>query len=202
VHSTSRKKRRQASAGIEPHRGPTHTRLGNPFPVGLQPVVIDEKLQADTDVEASWSQKDYDPGLPQPYLYAKPPPCWPQLNLYPAERSAHETEEQYAIYRSYFERFTNTHAVLLGLCQEFCSLLGNHRTCAEGVCRRNGACSGIRDQGRYWLPLLVYPPCVPLDREIMETYREEVLTVFNEWEALQRKPHPAAPPVAPSRKTA
>ena len=74
-----------------------------------------------------------------------------------------------------FEQFTSTHAVYLGLCQELCTLLGNHLKCAEGPCRRNGACAGIRDQDRFGIPLVLFPPCVPLDREIIETYRAEIV---------------------------
>jgi hypothetical protein len=173
---------------------PTHSRLGNPYPAGLRPVVIDSTLAADTDVEAAWPRPDYEAGEPQEYLYEQPEAEWPRLNLYLAERSPHETDEQYALYRRDFERFTCTHAIWLDLCQQLCTHLGNHRTCAQGACRRNGACAGIRDQTRYWLPLLVYPPCVPLDREIMETYREEIKAELNRWEAEGRMPAPGCTP--------
>lgn len=33
----------------------------------------------------------------------------------------------------------------------------------------------IRDQNRFGIPLVLFPPCVPLDLEIIETYREEVV---------------------------
>ena len=192
MHSPRRKAKRP---------DPTRSRLGNPYPAGLRPVVIefDEALPGtDTDVEAAWSRRDYDPGAPQDYLHEQPEAEWPRLNLYPAARSPRETDEQYAIYRSGFERFTNTHAAWLGLCQQLCTHLGNHRACREGACRRTGACAGIRDQARYWLPLLVYPPCVPLDREIMETYREEIVAELSRCEAEDRTRLPVAPP----RKTA
>jgi hypothetical protein len=174
VHSPRKKDKQPGPT----HAGSTHSRLGNPYPAGLQPVVIefDTTLSAaDTDIESAWSQSDYKPGEPQDYLYEQPEADWPRLNLYLAERGPHETDEQYALHRRDFERFTCTHAIWLGLCQQLCTHLGNHRTCSEGACRRNGACAGIRDQNRYWLPLLVYPPCVPLDREIMETYRMEIV---------------------------
>jgi hypothetical protein len=151
------------------------SRLGNPFPAGLKPAEVPESIMGGLDVEAAWSKETYDPGEPEDYLHEQPAPGWPRLDLYPAKRRPHQTDEQYAICRSGFERHTNTHAVWLGLCQLLCSKLGNHRTCREGVCRRNGACRGIRDQRRYSLPLLIYPPCVPLDREIMETLRMEIV---------------------------
>ena len=83
--------------------------------------------------------------------------------------------EQYASYRRGIEQFTCDHAIYLGLCQLLCTHLGNHLKCREGACRRNGACAGIRDQDRFGIPLVLFPPCVPLDREIIETYRQEII---------------------------
>ena len=150
------------------------SKLGNPFPVGLKPADVPDDIMGGFDVEATWARQSYNPGAPQPYLYEPPDPSWPRLNLYPAGRGPRETEEQYAIFRRGFERGINGHAIFLGLCQRLCTFLGNHRACPVGTCRRKGACAGIRDQTRYWLPLLIYPPCIPLDREIIETFRDEI----------------------------
>ncbi len=87
----------------------------------------------------------------------------------------HETDEQYASYQRDIEQFTRNHAVFLRFCQVLCTHLGNHLTCREGPCRRNGACTGIRDQDRFDIPSVLFPPCVPLDYEITETYRQEIV---------------------------
>ena len=54
--------------------------------------------------------------------------------------------------------------------------MGNQLTCPEGICRRKGICFGMRDEERYSLAFLVFPPCVPLDLEIIETCRQEIST--------------------------
>ncbi|MEW9838615.1 hypothetical protein ABUE29_25940, partial [Mesorhizobium sp. ZMM04-4] len=195
VHSPGRKDKKPAPSRSRPDQSsPARSRLGNPFPAGLRPVLVDETLAADTDVEAAWSRNDYAPGAPQHYLHVRPAAEWPRLDLHLARRRPHETDEQYAIYRRCFERFTCAHAVWLGLCQRICTGLGNHRACREGACRRNGVCAGVRDQTRYWLPLLVYPPCVPLDREIMETYREEIKAEVRRLVGRDQAPLPVARP--------
>ncbi len=117
-------------------------------------------------------------GIVADYLYVQPDPKWPRLKLRLAPRGSRETDEQYAAYRRDIEQFTCTHAAFLGVCQMLCTLLGNHYTCAEGPCRRNGACSAIRDQDRFDIPLVLFPPCVPLDSEIIETSRREIIAVL------------------------
>ena len=109
------------------------------------------------------------------YLYVEPDPKWPRLRLRLAPRGQRETDEQYASYRRDIEQFTCDHALDRGLCQLLCTHLGNHLKCQEGPCRRNGACAGVRDQDRFGIPLVLFPPCVPLDREIIETYRQEII---------------------------
>jgi len=179
---------------------PTHSRLGNPYPVGLSHVVMDGP-PGSTDLEQPWAGMDYDPGVAaDDYLYEQPDPKWPRLKLYLAPRRRRETEEQYEGYRRGIERCTCLHAIYLGLCQLLSTHLGSHWTCAEGACRRNGCCVGIRDQDYYSLPLLVYPPCVPLDREITETCRMEIIAEMKRVVARGNEARPKAEPATAGRR--
>jgi hypothetical protein len=153
--------------------------MGNPYPAGLKPCVIEYDMtgknggmQPLTEPEISRPSPDV---VVADYLYVQPDPKWPRLRLSFARQGPRETDEQYAAYRRGIEQFTCNHSIYLGLCQELCTLLGNHRKCVEGPCRRTGVCSGIRDQDRYDIPLVLFPPCVPLDLEIIETYRQEII---------------------------
>ncbi len=159
---------------------PTHSQCGNPYPRGLKPVIIEYAPPGSNCMPQPLSEPEFpDEGssglVTDEYLYEQPDPKWPRLKLQLAPRGKRQTDEQYAAYRRGIEEFTCTHSIFVGLCQELCTLLGNHRTCLEGVCRRNGVCCGLRDQDRYWLPMLIFPPCVPLDLEIIETYRQEII---------------------------
>lgn len=182
MHSTPRKKRQRVRAGNESARPdrPTHSQMGNPYPPGLEPVVVEYGMPGVPMERCSTRplvEEEIKPpgGIVADYRYVEPDPQFPRLKLRLAPRREHETDDQYASYQEDIEQFTCNHAVYLGLCQELCTLLGNHRTCAEGPCRRNGACAGIRDQDRFDIPLVLFPPCVPLDLEIMETYRMEII---------------------------
>ena len=192
------KKRRQ---------NPTHSQMGNPYPGGLEPVAIKygipgipmERCSTRPLVEAEVPRPG---GIVADYLYVEPDPRWPRLKLRLAPRGKRETDEQYEAYRRNIEEFTCSHAVYLGFCQELCTLLGSHHACAEGPCRRTGACAGIRDQDRFDIPLVLFPPCVPLDREIIETYRREIVAEIRRLVAKENeepKAEPAARP-APSRR--
>jgi hypothetical protein len=177
VHSTPRKKRRRVRAGIEPERPawPTHSRLGNPYPRGLEPAVIDDINWEDLEQAVTKADTPAPGGDTYEYLYVEPDPQLPRLKLKLASQRQDQTDEQYASYRRHIEEFTSTHAIYLGLCQLLCTHLGNHHACSEGPCRRNAACSAIRDQDRFHIPLVLFPPCVPLDHEIIETYRQELI---------------------------
>jgi hypothetical protein len=152
--------------------------MGNPYPKGLEPSIIKYEPP---DKPNWWPQPLVEEEIVPPdgvvadYLYVEPYPQCPRLKLRLAPRGKHETDEQYASYQRDIEQFTCNHSLYLGLCQMLCAHLGNHLTCAEGPCRRNGACAGIRDQDRYDIPLVLFPPCVPLDLEIIETYRQEII---------------------------
>jgi hypothetical protein len=124
------------------------------------------------------------------YLYVEPDPQLPRLKLELASQRQDQTDEQYASYRRHIEEFTSIHAIYLGLCQLLCTHLGNHHACSEGPCRRNSACSAIRDQDRFHIPLVLFPPCVPLDHEIIETYRQELIAELKRIVARGNENHP------------
>ena len=177
---------------------PIHSRLGNPYPGGLEPVVIDDGTPGNTDLEQAVAKASLPGGIvTDEYLYVEPDPKWPRLKLRLAPRGKQETDEQYAAYRRDIEQFTCDHAIYLGLCQLLCTHLGNHLTCAEGPCRRNGACAGIRDQNRFDILLVLFPPCVPLDREITETYRMEIIAELKRIVAGAMGPSPLRAPQRP-----
>lgn len=174
MHSP-RRNPRSKQAGIEPAGWPTHSRLGNPYPRGLKPAVLDDEPPGGIDLAQAVARAGPPGGIVADYLYVEPDPRWPRLKLRLAPRGKNETDAQYEAYRRDIEQFTCTHAIYLGLCQELCTLLGNHLACPEGPCRRTGACAAVRDQDRFDIPLVLFPPCVPLDREIIEAYRQEIV---------------------------
>lgn len=154
--------------------------MGNPYPKGLEPVVLEYGIPGVPMEQCSTrplNEADIVPpgGVVADYLYVEPYSNCPRLKLRLAPKRPDETDEQYADYQRDIEQFTCNHSIYLGLCQMLCTHLGNHSACAEGPCRRNGACAGIRDQDRFDIPLVLFPPCVPLDLEIVETYRQEII---------------------------
>jgi hypothetical protein len=159
---------------------PALSQRSNPYPAGLKPVIVEYGppgtncgIQPLDGAEKPRPCRDL--VVTDQYLYEQPLEGMPRLRLGFARQGPRQTDEQYAAYRRDIEQFTCTHSIYLGLCQQLCTFLGNHRTCAEGPCRRTGVCSGIRDQDRYNIPLVLFPPCVPLDLEIIWTYRDEIV---------------------------
>ena len=174
-------RKRETNPAEGPHTTrPTHSQMGNPYPPGLEPAVLQYGIPGVPMERCSMRplvEKEFVPdrGGGSDYLYVEPDPRWPRLRLLLAPRGERETDEQYASYRRGIEQFTCNHARYLGLCRLLCTHLGNHLKCREGACRRNGACAGIRDQDRFGIPLVLFPPCVPLDLEIIETCRQEII---------------------------
>ena len=194
MHSPNQHK---ANRHTDPER-PTHSRAGNPFPARLTPVIVPVDAFPGVPIEKCWPRPLIEDELPRPdysglvtsdeYIYEvfEPGDEWPRFKLRLIPRREYETDEQYKSYRRGIERFTRIYGVYHGLCQMLCTWLGNHETCNEGVCRRNGACCSRRDEDRFTLPILIYPPCVPIDLDIMETYRAEIIA---ELQACVRKQH-------------
>ena len=146
-------------------------------------------------IEKCWPRQVSEEELPRPdlsrlvtsdeYLYEvfEPGEDWPRFKLRLQPRRERETDEQYEIYRRDIERQTRAYGVFHGFCQDLCTWLGNHETCNEGACRRTGACCSRRDEDRFHLPILIYPPCVPIDLDIMETYRAEIIAELRRFRA-------------------
>jgi hypothetical protein len=184
---------------------PTHSQMGNPYPPGLEPAILQygmpgvpmECCSMRPLVEAEIAPPG---GIVADYLYIEPDPQWPRLRLRLAPRGKRQTDAQYEAYRRGIEAFTCTHSIILGLCQELCTLVGNHLTCKEGPCRRSGCCSAIRDQDRFDIPLVLFPPCVPLDLEIIDTYRQEIIAEIKRTVATGNEVRPVSErSIAPSR---
>lgn len=179
-------------------RKPILSRAGNPFPPQLKPVRMDK---------ADWSPltEDMFPKLnlpSRPYVYETFGPDEPQppLRLPVFPRHPGQTDAQYEFDLRDDERFWRAHNFRHGLCQELCTLLGNHRTCKEGVCRRKKRCVARRDEDSFGIPEVIYPPCIPLDIEIMETYRMEVGAELRRWDRDRAAPDGARePPITPDR---
>ncbi len=169
--------------------------MGNPYPPYLEPVVLDYGMPGKRCSMRLVEEEIIRPGgIVSDYLYVEPDPKLPRLQLRLAPRGKHQTDEQYASYRRTIEEYNCAHAIYLGLCHLLCTLLGNHAACAEGLCRRNGRCSAIRDQDRFGIPLVLFPPCVPLDREIIETYRKELVAELKWIVARDKGERPNAEP--------
>jgi hypothetical protein len=125
-----------------------------------------------------------DPNPPKPdfsgmlttdtYLYEPLDADTPRFKLRLAPRRKGESEAQYAAYRRALERHFHAFGVYLKLMQLLCGALGNFRTCRQHQCRRKKACLARRDEDACTLDLAVFPPCVPIDLDIMESYRQEV----------------------------
>jgi hypothetical protein len=166
---------------------PTHSRAGNPFPARLTPVIVP------VEDALPWPASEED--VPRPdysglvttddYIYEELEPGEELLRfkLHLVPRRERETDEQYEAYRRGVERSTRIYGFYHGCCRQLCTWLGNHETCREGVCRRNGACRSRRDEDRFTLPILIYPPCVPIDIEIMEAYRAEIVAELRRFRA-------------------
>jgi hypothetical protein len=157
---------------------------GNPYPPGLEPVVLDMRRPPGRPWSSVWPRPFEDPMPPadfsglvttEHYLYERFEPGEPRFKLRLCPRGPGETEAQYEAYRRGLEFHYRCHAIYLGLCQELCTVLGNHLHCAERRCRRESCCRGRRDEDYFAISLAIFPPCVALDIEIVETYRQEII---------------------------
>lgn len=174
---------------------PLLSQAGNPFPPGLKPVFVPLTPPAPGRTWDSVWPRPLPENPPPPdfsgcittedYLhdYIPPEEGWPRFKLRLAPRGPGETEAQYACYRRDVEAHYLTHGVCLGLMQMLASHLGNFHRCAEATCRRAGACVARRDEDRYALFFAIFPPCVPLDLDIIESYRTEVREELARWAA-------------------
>ena len=168
-----------------PRKRLTHSAMGNPFPPKLRPVTRPIETYPGIPIERMWPRP-----LPQvppapdwsgyittsEYIFEKfePGEQWPRFKLRLVPRAADETEAQYACYRRGAEAHARAYGVYLGLFQQLCTWVGNFTTCPHGECRRTSECCSRRDEDAMSMELAVFPPCVPFDLDIIETYRVEI----------------------------
>lgn len=177
-----RRQDEQGTIGDEPER-PPFSHQGNPYPPGLEPVYFDMTGFAGVPPERILP-RPFDGPPPPPdfsgllttrkYLYETFEPGVPRFKLRLAPRRASETDAQYEAYRREVEYHYRVRGQYLAVCRAFCTHLGNHLHCAERSCRRKGHCAGRRDEDRFDLDFAMFPPCIPLDLEIIETYRTAI----------------------------
>ncbi|MBX3577236.1 MAG: hypothetical protein KF723_08500 [Rhizobiaceae bacterium] len=151
---------------------PTHSKLGNPYPRGLPPVVIDPYR----GVARGPLQPEPLTGCRRaPLRFVTPRPHHPDLPFFPPPRQHGQTDAEWEATVRDSERFhVDVTVVMLHAMRLLATHLGNPASCAEGACRRRRRCCGLRDPFTFGLNLAVLPPCVPPDEEIMWTYFEEV----------------------------
>jgi hypothetical protein len=182
------KTRLEQSAATETHvpDKPILTRAGNPVPAKLKPVFAEMTPPAPGMPWSSVWPRPLPATMPPPdleglvttteYRYIKIPPNdpWPRFKVRYEPRRPTDTDAQFEMYLRDMEDLHRRHGFYLGLCQDLCTYLGNHETCAEQVCRRNGRCSSRRDEDAFDLPLAMFPPCVPLDIDLISSYLTEL----------------------------
>ncbi len=101
MHSTPRRKRQRVRAGTEPAARPTHSQMGNPYPPGIEPVVIEYAEPGSNCLPRPLDEaKIPGPGegliVTDDYLYQRPHEDWPRLKLRLAPQRPNETDAQYA----------------------------------------------------------------------------------------------------------
>ncbi len=180
---------------------PRLSQAGNPYPPGLEPAVVDYRnvpgavLGPDGPLPIKPRPQDRAKMVSfDTYLYEADPDV-PHLTLWLERQRPDESDERYAHYRADLEHHFHVHAVMLKIVQRLATVSGSCASCREHACRRRGACVGVRDTGRFDLPFAMYPPCVPLDLEIMETFRQAVGQLLDEWER-EEAARAAQPPPA------
>lgn len=176
---------------------PVLSTAGNPFPPGLKPVFVPLACIPGVSPGRMWPHP-LDPSPPKPdfsamittdtYLYEPLDADTPRFKLRLEPRRKGESEAQYAAYRRALERQFRVHGVYLRLIWLLCGALGNFRSCRQRECRRKKACTGRRDGDACALEIAVFPPCVPIDLDIMESYRQAVRAELGRLYALHNGP--------------
>lgn len=162
---------------------PILSTAGNPFPPGLKPVFVPLDPIPGIPPERMLPRPlDPNPARPdfshlvttETYLYEQPDPGTPRFKLRLEPRRKGQSEAQYAAYRRSLERHFHARGAYLKAVRLLCGALGNFRTCGQGQCRREKACRARRDEDAFSIELAMFPPCVPIDLDIIESYREAV----------------------------
>jgi hypothetical protein len=151
---------------------PLLSQAGNPFPPHLTPVFVNMTPARGVPLERMKDTLADHSGCvtTSEYLYETPDPRWPRFKLR-LRPQRDETDPQYAAYRRDIEHNTMVHSIYLCLMHQLCTVIDNHKTCAVRGCRRLGRCFGRRDEDKYKISFAVFPPCIPIDIDIIETYR-------------------------------
>jgi hypothetical protein len=91
-------------------------------------------------------------------------------------RAEWQNEAEFKVQLVYDRHNDGVCGAKLYLFQLLCTHWKDHETCKLKICKRKRACSGRRDPNDWSRRLLpVIPPCVPLDDEVIEKYRKEIL---------------------------
>ena len=101
-------------------------------------------------------------------------PWHPTFKVRPFARTG-QTDSQWAVVLSSLQRHAKAMGLYLGMFQQLAGHLGFHRTCRLPACRRKRRCTGRRAEDDWsfaFKPLI--PPCVPLEKEIVEAMRAEI----------------------------
>ena len=172
---------------------PVISQAGNPFPAKLKPFHIDYTPPKGWKLEQMWPQPlpNRPPRVPDwsglittdEYLYTKfdEGETWPRFKVRVEHRGPEMTDAQYEAIRRDAEYCSRVYGVFLGMFQDVCSWVDNHETCPNGPCRRQRRCVGRRDEDMMCISIAVYPPCIPLDLELIWTYHEAVKENFHVW---------------------
>ena len=158
---------------------------GNRFPPGLKPMIVTIDQTSSGPVPNAFASDWAKPPEPvdhshlvtaEKFLYQEMPQGdpWPRFKIRLWPKQDDETDEQYASYRAAIEQHTYLHGVYLGLLRMLCEEVGNPRRCREAACRRRRRCRARRDEDSFCISIAVFPACIPLDPDVIETYRMAV----------------------------
>lgn len=101
----------------------------------------------------------------------KPAP-WPVFVPVHRPRDPGQTDAQYAAGRRQTELHYQSLSIWLGMAQQLATVLGWHRGCKRGGCRRARRCEGRYGQEDWSIafgPFL--PPCVSREPEVLDRFR-------------------------------
>lgn len=155
-----------------PPTPPRHSKLGNPYPHGIPPVVVDARVDG---TERTVEPDPLTGCRPSAWRFVTPDPCLPHVPLYVPPRLPGQTDAQWDASVLDTESYhADVTMVALHAMQLLATYVGNFATCENRACRRKRRCAATRDPFAFGLFLAMFPPCVPLDIEIIWTYIEEV----------------------------
>ena len=171
---------------------PILSQAGNPFPAKLEPVFVDLDPHGapgrvwPVPFPAKMPKMDFSEFVTtEEYIYEEfeEGDPWPRFKVRLQPRRPQDTDAFYEDYRRGIESHARDHGVMLGFCQDLCTWLGNFETCSLGACRRRRECCSRRDEDTTDISLAIFPPCVPMDVDMIESYRMEISREISRLEA-------------------